>query len=301
MFETAVDLLEEVIGCDGGRSGEVRAGGAAGLPSAVLSPAQLVNRMATTERLIQALQAEQARDMAAFVEKRMAVDKRAGLEGRLQGRTIGTEVGLALGIATQTADSRVLRAVWAVDRHPRLLALCGSGRVSLAGLSKAMKHTQVLDPAVCRAVDAELAVDVCDDRLTPGRLERAAIRRTLAADPDGAAKRADAARADKRVTLSDTVDGTAAVVSRLPAEQAVAVYESLDSRARALRTAGDERSLAELMCDLLVEDVTGHRLVPDPDPWDDTVPDRIRMTTSHRPGRHGRARDGCRCASRCRS
>jgi len=103
MFELAVDLLGEVVGCDGGRAAAPSAGAAGGLPSAALTPTQLVDRMAATERLIQSLQADQARDMAAFVDKRMAADKAAGIEGRLRGRTIGAEIGLALGVAKQTA------------------------------------------------------------------------------------------------------------------------------------------------------------------------------------------------------
>ncbi len=264
MFETAVVLLGEVVGCDGGRSDNpVPAASTAGLPSAALSPAQLVDRIAATERLVNALLAEQARDLAAFVDKRLAADTAAGVQGRLHGRTIPTEVGLALNVASLTATTRVATATAAVDRHPALLGLCGSGRASMAGVGKAVKATEVLDAGTARVVDAELAADAAGDRLTPGMLERAATRRVIAADTDAAAKRAQTARADRHVRLADTVDGAAAVIAKLPAEQALAVFTSLDTRARGMRADGDERSIRDLMCDLLVEDVTGHQLKPD--------------------------------------
>jgi hypothetical protein len=52
-------------------------------------------------------------------------------------------------------------------------------------------------------------------------------------------------------------DGTGSVSALLPAEQAVACWQALDHDARGMRADRDERSLNDLMCDLLVERVTG--------------------------------------------
>lgn len=285
MFETAEALFHDVVNVAGTTS--------AAAPSAELTPAQLIDRMAATERLVNALQADQARDMAAFADARVATDEAQGLTGGLQGRTVPTEVGLALGVAPMTAATRVNLAAEAVSDHPELLALMGTGRVSMAGLRKALKQTAVLEPEQRRVVDSQLAADAVADRLTPGMLERAATRRTQAADPEAAAKRAGRARANRRVGCSDAVDGTSLFWSRLRAEEALLVYNTLDGRARGMRADGDERSIADLMCDLLVESVTGVSMTlqgdrspsapapgwwtgppqPDPDPWDVTVPD----------------------------
>lgn len=56
-----------------------------------------------------------------------------------------------------------------------------------------------------------------------GQLEKAALRRVLAADPQTAAKRAATARQrERRVQLSDPADGTAGVNATLRAEEALA-------------------------------------------------------------------------------
>ena len=67
MFELARDLIHEVIDPVPGALGAA--------PSADLTPGELVDRIAATERLVDALLAEQARDIAAFADARVAEDK----------------------------------------------------------------------------------------------------------------------------------------------------------------------------------------------------------------------------------
>jgi len=291
MFERAVDLLDEVLGCDGGRV----APATGGLPSGALSPAQLIDRIAATEKLINALQAEQARDLVAFADARDAADVAAGIEGRLRGRTASTELGLVLGVAPATAATRIVFADTVVKDHPKLVELLGTGRVSMGGLRLVSKATDVLAPEQRRTVAAQLAEDAQTDRLTPGMLERAATRRVLDVDPDAAQKRANASRNDRRICAVNQVDGTGVLRAKLRAEELALVYQTLDARARRLRNEGDERSIADLMCDVLIESVTGvplRRLEagvdppprplaapdpappdPDPDPQDTCVSD----------------------------
>ncbi|MGI8675636.1 MAG: hypothetical protein ACR2JT_01725, partial [Nocardioidaceae bacterium] len=226
-----------------------------------------------------------------------AADVAAGINGRLRGRTTSTELGLALGVAPLTAASRVATAEVAVKDHPRLLDLLGSGRVSMGGLRLVLKATDVLHPDQRRTVAAQLAHDAERDRLTPGMLERAALRRVIDVDPDAAEKRARASRNDRRISAVNQVDGTGVLWAKLRAEELTLVYGALDSRARCLRGEGDERSITDLMCDLLIEAVTGLPMKrsaggipavtatalsnadppdPDPDPWDPadvSVPD----------------------------
>ena len=288
MFELAKDLFHEVI--------DPAPGAVAAAPSADLTPAELVDRIAATERVVNALLADQARDIAAFADARDAEDEADGITGGLQGRTTATELALALGVAPMTAATRVNLAAAAVTDHPALLGLLGSGRVSMAGLRCAIKQTDVLEPTQRRVVDLQLACDAVADRLTPGKLERAAAWRTQAADADAAAKRAARERADRRLAVRNNPDGTALLWGKLRGEEGLAVYNSLDARARAMRADGYERSLQDLMCDLLVESVTGQHLQlvggspppsasplpaapssgpsePDPEPWDVSVPE----------------------------
>jgi len=285
MFETARDLFYEVVDVDPGAVGAA--------PSTDLTPAQLVGRIAATERVVNALLAEQARDIAAFAQARVAEDKQLGLTGPLRGRTVGIELALALGVAVVTAGKRATQAMAAVIDHPALLGLLGTGRVTMAGLTRAVQETEVLPSEQRRVVDAQLAQDVVADRLTPGMLEQAARRRTQAADTEAADKRAERERSDRRVHVMAKPDGVSVLWAKLRAEEAMAVHDALDSRARAMRADGDERSLQELMCDQLVESITGHPMTrpgdrtspppptirstdppePDPDPWDVSVPE----------------------------
>ncbi len=58
-------------------------------------------------------------------------------------------------------------------------------------------------------------------------------------------------------------DGVAILQVRGPAEQIVAAHSALDDYARALRAAGDERTVGQIMTQTLVERVTGQRYADD--------------------------------------
>ncbi len=258
MFDTVLDAFAEVTGCDrlglAAFVGEVRESGE-------LKPKSLVDRIAAKERLAQAVQATQAHDLAAFAEARLADDVAEQVPDHLQGRTAGVEVAAALNVASMTGTCRLFQASTAVQDHPELLARVGTGAVSMAGLGKAARATEVLGSDLRRLVDAQLAADADRARLTPGQLEKAALRRVLAVDPDGAAKRAAAARARRGVRLTDPVDGTACLFARLRAEEALAVFGRLDRTARGMRRDGDPRSIQDLMADLFVQSILGVPMV----------------------------------------
>ncbi|WP_159539647.1 HNH endonuclease signature motif containing protein [Aeromicrobium sp. 9AM] len=58
-------------------------------------------------------------------------------------------------------------------------------------------------------------------------------------------------------------DGVAILQVRGPAEQILATHTALDDHARALRAAGDERTVGQIMTQTLVERVTGQRYADD--------------------------------------
>ncbi|MBA2738953.1 MAG: DUF222 domain-containing protein [Nocardioidaceae bacterium] len=260
MFEAVLDALAEATGCDRATLSAV-----VGVAPAAdeLTPAELMERIGAQERLASAAQAVQARDLAAFGAARLAQDRVEGVPEHLLGRTAVIEVGLRLRVAPATACGRLADATRAVADHPQLLALVGTGRVSMSGLRRVTSVTEILTPSQRRLVDSELAQDALRAALSPGQLERAAHRRVLAVDPGAAARRAVVARRDRRgVRLGDPVDGVAGVYATLRAEEALAVFGSLDRTARGMRRDGDGRSIDALLADLFVERVTGARLVP---------------------------------------
>ncbi|MBA2507174.1 MAG: hypothetical protein H0V32_00305 [Nocardioidaceae bacterium] len=259
MLDTVFDALAEATGCD-----RLALAGVVGEPpeSGVLTAARLVERIGALERLANAAQAAQARDLAAFGSARLADDQRESVPDHLQGRSAAVEVGAAVRVATMTACGRLAGASRAVRDHGELLVLVGTGAVSMAGLRKVTAATEVLEPAQRRQVAAELAHDACRSALTAGQLEKAALRRVLAADPLAAAKRAAAARQrERRVQLSDPADGTAGVYATLRAEEALAAFGALDRTARGMRRDGDARSIDTLLADLFIERITGTAMV----------------------------------------
>ncbi len=197
-----------------------------------------------------------SRRLAALKALRVAEDAQIGLSGDLAGRSVPVEVSKALGVATMTARTRVENAATAVESHPRLLELVGTGRVSMAGLNRVIETTRVLEPAQQRRVDELVCAEARRRRMTPGELAKAADRRVLEIDPDAAAKRAARARATRDVRLSDPWQGTATVWASLRAEEALAIYTRIDRTSRGMRAAGDPRPLntlrADLVCELLL-------------------------------------------------
>ena len=230
-----------------------------------MRPADLLDRIAARERTVAALEAEQARDLAAFSDQRVAADRATGVPEHLVGRTVATEVGLAVGVGQQTAAHRVAQAWMMVRHHPLLLELAGTGQVSMSGVRMVLRQTDPLSDDSRRVVDAQVAELAAGERLTPGRLGQAAARFALAADPEAAAKRAVAARARRRVWLGEPFDGVAGLGAVLRAEEALSCWSALDRTARALRQHGDERSVHTLMADLVVERLTGAAMVTSSD------------------------------------
>ncbi len=258
MFDTVLDALAQATGCDRSKLGAL----VGEVPNSEdLTAAQLCKRIAAQERLSHAVQATQMCDTTAFTTVRHTDDVQQQVPDHLHGRTAATELASAMVITPTSARFRIHDATRAVADHPALLSLVGTGSVSMTGLRGVLSATEVLDPDLRRAVDGQLAADAMTSRLTPGRLAQAAERRVLAADPLAADKRAERARLRRSVRLSDPIDGTAAVLARLRAEEALAVFTRLDRTARGMRRDGDERSIDDLMADVLVESLLGVALV----------------------------------------
>ena len=145
----------------------------------------------------------------------------------------------------------------------------------LPSVAAALHDGMISEPtvrAICRAVstlsvddlvvfDAEIAPKLAG--LTPGRAARLAEAIVISLDPDAAAERAERRREDVRVNLTAHTDGVATLTVEGPAEQLVAAHKALEGWALGLRSAGDDRPLETIMCQTLVERVTGAAHVTD--------------------------------------
>lgn len=214
-----------------------------------------IERIAAWERVIAHAHAQQARVIAGFVSQRAAEDRAAGVCSSDAGKYAAEEVALARRVSPTSAGHQIEFAQGLVAHHPATLAAMLDGAISMPAARTVVTECEVLDPVARRVVDAAIALEATE--LTPGQVRTAVRRRVIEADAEAAAKRARTARVRKRVSLFPAADGVAGLLAMLPAEQAVACWVALDNHARGARGDGDDRPIDHIMCDTLVERVTG--------------------------------------------
>ncbi len=225
------------------------------------TPAERIDAIAELESGIAMLQATANVEAAAYVDQRTARDRAAGVGTGSAGRGAPVEIAMARGVSRATVDYQLAFAGQLINDHPHLLAAFSAGRVSQAAVRHVVHETEPLTAEQRCAIDAELTELVCE--LTPGDARKAAARMVAATDPEAYERRAALARARKAVRAIMHGDATGTLSALLPAEQALACWQTLDHEARCRRGDGDERPLNELMCDLLVERVTGQAKATD--------------------------------------
>ncbi|HEY9388217.1 MAG TPA: DUF222 domain-containing protein, partial [Mycobacteriales bacterium] len=203
------------------------------------------------ERVVAAAHAVQARVMAEFTRRRPASP------GRPFGEFVADEVGLVLSVSRRVAENRVAQAVEMTTRTPAVLRGMESGVLDLYRARIVTDATYRLDDQVAARVAAHVVGQA--EGCNASQVRRLVRRAVLQLDPDGAGRRHERARADRRVMLTPLDDGMAELTAFLPAEQAVAVYQRVDDLARGSRVAGDQRSADERRADVFVGLFLGRR------------------------------------------
>jgi len=216
-----------------------------------------LDKIAGLQRRICQLQAEQVSEVATFVDERNALDAALGVSlSPGQYRSMVAEVSIACNFSTMTAQSFVADAYDLALRHPFTHAALANGTVNLTTARAVARETRLIDDADQQALaDRVIAEEL--PHVPPGKIRGMVERRVIEIDPDAAARKAVTERADRHVSVQPATPGTAYLQAYLPAEQAAACWHSLDDHARSLRAAGDGRSISHLMCDTLVERITG--------------------------------------------
>lgn len=217
---------------------------------------RLLDQIGAAERRVGAIYAEQVEAIVAYVDRQ---HRRYPGDVEQVERGSAFEIAAALGCSQASARTMMADAADLVEHHPAVLAAVGNGELAFWVSRMIVNGTRVLSPEQCRTIDAEIATEA--STLLPGQVRDMVDRRVAAIDADAAARRAARARADKDVFYAPRPDTMALFGATLPAEQATACYNALDRVARAKRADGDLRSIAHLMCDTLVERVTGARRV----------------------------------------
>jgi len=152
--------------------------------------------------------------------------------------------------------------------HPHTMAALRTGRLGLYAARMIALETCVLDdPAAKELADRVICEEAVD--VLPGKVRSLAERRVSEIDPDAAGRRTQRERADKHMQLQPAGSGMAWLNAYLPAEQAQAAWTSVRDHAKRLRAAGDPRTTSHLICDTLVERLTGTST--------DTLPSEIHV------------------------
>jgi hypothetical protein len=227
------------------------------LPSPIdppgMTPQAMLEAIAECETRVRAAQARQLELIAGFAASQR--EEFANDDPDIVERAVGMEVGAAVGASIGSgrllaADADVLTAA-----PPAVLDALKSGRIGMFAARQIVAATRAVPCEIAAALDAELAEEAAE--LLPGQVRSAAEARLAAADPTAAARRAELARADKRVWFQPQPDAVARIGATLPAEQALACWHALDDYARGRRADGDQRTIDEIMSDTFVERITG--------------------------------------------
>jgi hypothetical protein len=204
------------------------------------------------DRVMRHAQAEQLKEINGLYEDRNRVIG-AFREGDPALHVIG-QVSLARNISPGAAGSQFGLAVQ-LAKLPSVAAALHDGVISEPTARAICRPVSGLSADDLIVFDAEIGPKLAG--LTPRRAAQLAERIVISLDADAAAERAQRRREDVRVNLTPHPDGVATLTVEGPAEQLTAVHQSLESWALGLRSAGDERTLEQIMCATLVERVTG--------------------------------------------
>ncbi|MEN0128003.1 MAG: DUF222 domain-containing protein [Brevundimonas sp.] len=163
------------------------------------------------------------------------------------GRYVADEIAAALAITSQAAAVLVGRAV-GIAAHPVLADALRAGTIDARKVDVILKESAPLFDTEARAgVIADAAAQAAGQ--TAPQLERHVRRQRISADPTTAKRRAEKARADRRVEMTWLNDGMACLTALLPAPEAVATFTVLDALASAAKVAGDERNVDQRRAD----------------------------------------------------
>jgi len=220
--------------------------------------AQRIDRIAVLERLRCAVEAAQTETVADFAlsQRQAAADR--GVPASRRDRGVGAQVALARGVSPTRGQQHVSLAMILRAELGHTRAAFRAGRIDAFKATLIARETACLSAEHRARVDEELCADLAVlESLSPrqlvGRLHRAAAE----LEPAAVVERRRRAEADRHTTLRPAPDTMAWLGALLPVKDGVAVHATLDRDARAAKAAGDERSIGQLMADILVQRVLG--------------------------------------------
>jgi hypothetical protein len=231
---------------------------------------------------------------SAAAAKQLAADARvlgllAGMVPRCRGdETGGTpwtsfrrQVAVARSVSDQAAAVEIRRAQRLTTVLPHTMDLLEAGRITAGRAIVLIDELEAFDDELAGQLDADLA-DVAA-RLAPWRIKQEVRRAALAIDAEAAALRNATATAERGTFFRAEQDGQASLTVFGPAVPVTRWHTSIDRRARALKAAGDPRTLDQLRFDLTVQTLPCDVHAP----ADPTAPDAPTSAAPGGPGSPG--------------
>ncbi|GIH03175.1 hypothetical protein Rhe02_12420 [Rhizocola hellebori] len=166
------------------------------------------------------------------------------------------EIAAALAWTRQAAAAQLDLAMDVVRRLPDIHAAMAHGDLDLPKARVIRDGVATLDLGLARRIAA--TVLPVAPSLTTGQLRARLAKLVIEADPAAAAARHRARVRDRRVELQPTEDSCANVLGlNLPADAALAAVNRITAIARAVKQAGDPRSLDQIRADTFLDLLLG--------------------------------------------
>ncbi|HTW19545.1 MAG TPA: hypothetical protein VME70_04935, partial [Mycobacteriales bacterium] len=136
----------------------------------------------------------QAQAMISATEAVTAADLPVFLEGEDTARLVGQELAVRTATSYGTQSRRLALVDQVARELPAAWVALDRGALSLAHVSRLAGELRSCPPGLAGQVDGRLVPQAVEHGWTPAQLARAARRELIAADPAGAADRAETAK-----------------------------------------------------------------------------------------------------------
>ncbi len=232
------------LGLDGAPPGSFLAAAVSTVRRSELEPEQLVELLKAEIRLASHFQAQAARTM---VELTREADHEEFAH---------LEVGVPLRLTRRASQARVDLAWALVERLPRVFEMLDEGLIDWPRARALVNGTTHLDEGTARQIIDRIAKDA--PALTTGQIGARLSRLAIEVEPAAAGLRQESAIEDRRVVAEPLPDGTGEIVGiGLPPDRVSAAMGNLNRTARALRRAGDSRTMDQLRADVFLDLLSG--------------------------------------------
>lgn len=228
-----------------------------------LSAADLCRMLTALELAKNAAAAAQARVTVVAAEAMRTQAIADGAPPSRADRGIGHQLGLARRESPWAGSRHLGFARVVVEEMPHTHAAMTEGLLAEWTAMQLVRETACLTREQRAQVDAHLAEMFRTG--SPKQLVAAASAKAYQLDPYSFVNRGRKATTDRRVSIRPAPETMANVTGFLPVAHGVACYKALDESAKALKSAGDERTLDQLRADLFIERLTGRSAADNPD------------------------------------